>query len=133
MKRNKVILCISILIVVLVVSLVYFLELKKRPSYYDYSNNDNYYESNVRRSNQMASEWIEPEIDLISILYRNDDILSGFGIEYTSLTERDFYNSVDGWDASVISKDGVPYKIFIDKEGSLEVFIIEGSGSVPIE
>ena len=114
MKNKKIILLIMCLTAVLIIAF-YFISKDK----------SNYEEFNKLESPNRV-EWESTGLDFDSVLSNNKE----YNLDMSLYSEKDFYFDGDGWDITVLSSDGIVYKIYVTASGEVSITDVT-SDSVP--
>lgn len=111
-KKDKmqIIVLLLIAIVIVVVAAVLLRSAMNRSSYGDFVVGD-------------EVVWAPTGLRLEAVIDNNKEILSQYNIDLEIVNEDDFYFDGQTWSAVLISDDGIPYSVLIDKE-----FIVTISG-----
>jgi len=117
MKKLKIIIPISIIIIMLIVVIIYNINKDIEDGFKNYHSNDNsYVNQNIADSNNRSEQYEQTGLDLAEVGSINNIILKEHGLSLTGLSEQDFYFNGTSWDAVLLSDTNIPYRVTIYKD-----------------
>lgn len=113
-KKDKmqIIIWLLIAIVIIVVVAVLLRSAMNRSNYGDFVAGD-------------EIVWTPTGLSLEAVIDNNKEILSLYNIDLEIVNEDDFYFDGQVWSAVLISDDGIPYNVVIDKEFIVTIYGVD--------